>query len=136
MLYTERMEKKYIALPKTSQECENMLCEFADEHQRRGMSNTTQRKGNGEGLFDLNQEMTARRERKNTKSRKTLDDVEERSDRRTFRSSHHKIPSETSGGKTRIYSGPETPAISDCEKSKRYSPFEEEIITTNAIQEF
>ena len=51
----------------------------------------------------------------------------------------------TGGGKTRIYSGPETSAVSDCDEKKNSVPLYthaecpvavEEVITTSPIQEF
>ena len=50
-----------------------------------------------------------------------------------------RMPKETSGGKTREYTIPETSAVSDCEEEQPKCPVaisKEEIITSSAIHDF
>ena len=149
VLYTERMEGKYADLPNSAKEFEDMLFEFADVHQHRGIataSTTPQKRKRRRHIRSESREESEERIRKHKKSRRTLDAVEEGSYKRLFRSSQHKTSSEPHGGKTRIYSGPEMPAVSDCDEKKNSVPFdthsecpvavEEEVIMTSAIQEF
>ena len=64
---------------------------------------------------------------------------EGKSDKNVFRSLNYRVPKETSGGKTRAYTIPETSAVSDCEDEQPECPVavsEVEIITSSAIHDF
>ena len=61
------MEGKYNALPKISKEFEDMLFEYAEEHQRRGLTVASPQKKKGKDTSTLLQLTAAKKESEDTR---------------------------------------------------------------------
>ena len=142
------MEEKYKALPKSSEEFEDVLIDFAEEHQQRGIASVSlKKKRKRNHIHSASRDSSEDGRRRHKRSRRSTDVNKDRSGNGFFHSLPFGVPPEMSGGKKRLYCIPETSAISEGEDDKPCEPFmktdkcpvavsEEEIITTSAIQEF
>ena len=139
MLCTGKIEAKYVTLPKTSKEFDDMLNEFSEEHQHRGIATVSPKKKRRRHAHSVSRDSSCEdRKRRHKRSRRESDIVKGKSDEDLFRP--HRLPPESTGGKTRIVSVLETSAVSECEDEKSGAPqcsvavSEEEVITTPPAQ--
>ena len=77
--------------------------------------------------------------RRHKRSKRVMNVLEGKSDKNVFHSLDYRVPKETSGGKTRAYTIPETSAVWDCEDERPECPVavsEGEVNTRSAIHQF
>ena len=129
---------KHVTLPKTSKKFDDMLNEFSEDHQHRGLATVSPKKKRKRHAHSASRDSSCEdRKHRHKRSRKESDTVKGKSNEDLFH--FHRVPPESTGRKKRIMSVIETSAVSECKDNNSGAPVtvsEEEIIIISAIQEF
>ena len=106
------MEAKYVTLPKMSKEFDDMLNEFSEEHQHRGIATASPKKKRRRHAHSASRDSSCEdRKHRHKRNKREPAVVRGKSDEDLFRP--HRVPPESTGGKTRIMSVLETSAVSE-----------------------